>query len=99
MATSSIPVWKNSFRNGESKPDFTAENVEINGVECDVAVWMAKTKTGDDYLSLRIGPPYKTKEERAAAKEAYKRERQVDGPSTDTQPDTNKGQDEDDLPF
>ena len=59
MANDSVKIWTNNFKKSETHPDFTASNVMINGVECDVSVWQNTGKNGKPYLSLIAKPPYK----------------------------------------
>ena len=54
-----VKIWTNGFKKSDAHPDFTASNVTINGVECDVSIWQNTDKNGKPYLSLAAKPPYK----------------------------------------
>ena len=57
-----VKIWTNGFKKSDAHPDFTASNVTINGVECDVSIWQNLDKNGKPYLSMTTKPPYKQAE-------------------------------------
>ena len=56
-------VFENQFKDNDSKPDYSGNNLVVNGEEKDIAIWHGVSKkTGAKYLSIKITEPYKKKE-------------------------------------
>tara|TARA_R110000824_G_scaffold161301_1_gene336544 strand:- start:1137 stop:1403 length:267 start_codon:yes stop_codon:yes gene_type:complete len=57
-------VYENKFKEQDNHPDYSGNNLIVNGEEKDVAMWHGVSKkTGSKYLSVRISSPMNFKKE------------------------------------
>ena len=57
--TNTIIVFKNDKDGNDKKPDYKGK-VNVDGVEKEVALWIGKTKNGNEMLKGKVQEPFKT---------------------------------------
>ena len=54
-------LFKNTRKEGEKHPDYRGE-INVNGVDLEIAAWLRESKKGQKYLSLSVGPKWQGSE-------------------------------------
>tara|TARA_R110000824_G_scaffold153715_1_gene325427 strand:+ start:47 stop:301 length:255 start_codon:yes stop_codon:yes gene_type:complete len=53
-----IALFHNSYKDKDTKPDFTNKSVEVNGETYDAAGWRNTDKNGNEMISITLSEPY-----------------------------------------
>jgi len=59
--TNSGALFTNKNRKEEKHPNYTGK-VNVEGKEYQVSGWIRETKTGEQYLSIKLSEPFKKEE-------------------------------------
>jgi|TARA_B110000977_G_C10840153_1_gene401665 uncharacterized protein (DUF736 family) len=51
-------IFKNKYKDTESKPDFKGSGTTLDGKEVEIGGWLGKTKAGEPKISLKMTEPY-----------------------------------------
>tara|TARA_R110000751_G_scaffold176286_2_gene282492 strand:+ start:2291 stop:2536 length:246 start_codon:yes stop_codon:yes gene_type:complete len=51
-------LFKNKYKDSESKPDYKGTGTMLDGKEIEIAMWKGETKSGELKLSLTFSEPY-----------------------------------------
>jgi len=61
-------LFKNKYKDSESKPDYKGSGTMLDGKEIEIAMWKGQTQGGDLKLTLAFSEPYVKPGDKSAPK-------------------------------